>query len=83
VAAVEVHGPNVRLRIPRASDSRRLFELASDPEVTRFFSWGPYGTEEEARAWLATLPGLAVVFVGVAFSLIGDGLTDLLRAGER
>jgi peptide/nickel transport system permease protein len=33
--------------------------------------------------WLATLPGLAVVFVGVAFSLIGDGLTDLLRAGER
>jgi peptide/nickel transport system permease protein len=33
--------------------------------------------------WLATLPGLAVVFVGVAFSLIGDGLTDLLRTGER
>ncbi|HTW01510.1 MAG TPA: ABC transporter permease [Streptosporangiaceae bacterium] len=33
--------------------------------------------------WLATMPGLAVVFVGVAFSLIGDGLADLLRAGER
>jgi peptide/nickel transport system permease protein len=33
--------------------------------------------------WLALLPGLAVVFVGVAFSLIGDGLTDLLRTGER
>jgi peptide/nickel transport system permease protein len=33
--------------------------------------------------WLATLPGLAVLFVGVAFSLIGDGLTDVLRAGER
>ena len=33
--------------------------------------------------WLATLPGLAVVFVGVAFSLIGDGLADLLRAGDR
>jgi peptide/nickel transport system permease protein len=30
--------------------------------------------------WLATLPGLAVVFVGVAFSLIGDGLADVLRA---
>ena len=57
MAAVEVHGPNVRLRIPRDSDSRRLFELASDPEVTRFFSWGPYRTEEDARAWLATLPG--------------------------
>jgi peptide/nickel transport system permease protein len=33
--------------------------------------------------WLTTLPGLAVVFVGVAFSLIGDGLADLLRAGDR
>src|ERR1022692_4571542 len=33
--------------------------------------------------WLATLPGLAIVFVGVAFSLIGDGLADLLRPGER
>jgi peptide/nickel transport system permease protein len=33
--------------------------------------------------WLATLPGLAVVFVGVAFSLIGDGLADVLRPGER
>jgi peptide/nickel transport system permease protein len=33
--------------------------------------------------WLATIPGLAVVFVGVAFSLIGDGLADLLRATDR
>lgn len=33
--------------------------------------------------WLATIPGLAVVFIGIAFSLIGDGLADLLRPGER
>lgn len=33
--------------------------------------------------WLATLPGLAIVFVGVAFSLIGDGLADVLRPGDR
>ena len=33
--------------------------------------------------WLATIPGLAVVFAGIAFSLIGDGLADLLRPGER
>jgi len=33
--------------------------------------------------WLATIPGLAVVFLGVAFSLVGDGLADLLRAGDR
>ncbi|HEX6855524.1 MAG TPA: ABC transporter permease [Streptosporangiaceae bacterium] len=33
--------------------------------------------------WLTTLPGLAVVFVGVSFSLIGDGLADVLRPGDR
>ena len=33
--------------------------------------------------WLITFPGLAVVFVGVAFSLIGDGLADVLRPGDR
>jgi peptide/nickel transport system permease protein len=33
--------------------------------------------------WLATIPGLAVVFAGIAFSLIGDGLADLLRPGDR
>jgi peptide/nickel transport system permease protein len=36
-----------------------------------------------ASWWLATMPGLAIVFVGVAFSLIGDGLADVLRPGER
>jgi peptide/nickel transport system permease protein len=29
--------------------------------------------------WLTTIPGLAVVITGVALSLIGDGLADLLR----
>ena len=29
--------------------------------------------------WLSTLPGIAIVLVGVGFSLIGDGLADLLR----
>jgi peptide/nickel transport system permease protein len=32
---------------------------------------------------LSTIPGLAVVFVGLSLSLLGDGLADLLRGGER
>ena len=32
---------------------------------------------------LSTFPGLAVVFVGLALSLFGDGLADLLRGGQR
>lgn len=29
--------------------------------------------------WLPTIPGIAIVIVGVALSLIGDGLADILR----
>ena len=53
---LEIRGPRVRLRIPREADAHRLFELAGDHEVTRFFSWGPYEQESEAVEWLATLP---------------------------
>src|SRR5438876_10476926 len=28
--------------------------------------------------WVATMPGLVIVIVGIAFSLIGDGLADRL-----
>jgi peptide/nickel transport system permease protein len=29
--------------------------------------------------WMTVCPGLAIVYVGIAFSLIGDGLDDVLR----
>ncbi|HVA90599.1 MAG TPA: ABC transporter permease [Chloroflexota bacterium] len=29
--------------------------------------------------WVPTLPGIAIVLVGISFSLIGDGLADILR----
>jgi len=31
--------------------------------------------------WVPILPGVAVVLLGTALSLIGDGLADLLRPG--
>ena len=52
-----VTGPSLRVRIPRAGDAAALYRLASDAEVTRWFSWGPYVSEDEARAYLARLPG--------------------------
>lgn len=52
-----LHGPTLTLRIPRRSDAAALFALASDPEVTRWFSWGPYTEEAQARAYLERLPG--------------------------
>lgn len=54
---LRVAGPLLSLRLPRASDAPALFALASDPEVTRWFSWGPYASEAEAAAWLARQPG--------------------------
>jgi ribosomal-protein-alanine N-acetyltransferase len=49
-------GPRLTLRYPRAEDARRLFELASNAEVTQFFSWGPYTKQLEAAEWIASLP---------------------------
>ena len=48
-----VSGPRLQLRYPVASDAPRLFELASDPLVTRWFSWGPYTELAQAEAWIA------------------------------
>jgi ribosomal-protein-alanine N-acetyltransferase len=51
-----VTGPTLTLRYATAADAPRLLELASDPAVTRFFSWGPYRSLEEPQAYIASLP---------------------------
>ena len=56
MASFAVSGPTLTLRLPRITDAPALFRLASDPEVTRFFSWGPYRTEQDAMAYLERLP---------------------------
>jgi peptide/nickel transport system permease protein len=33
--------------------------------------------------WVSICPGIAIAIVGLGFSLLGDGLADLLRPGER
>jgi ribosomal-protein-alanine N-acetyltransferase len=50
-----IHGRGLHLRYPGPADAPALFALASDPEVTRFFSWGPYKEVGEAESWLRTL----------------------------
>jgi ribosomal-protein-alanine N-acetyltransferase len=54
---LRVSGPSLTLRIPAPADAPALFALASDPEVTRWFSWGPYRSEAQAREYLERLPG--------------------------
>jgi ribosomal-protein-alanine N-acetyltransferase len=52
-----VHGPTLDLRLPCVDDAEALLELASDPEVTRWFSWGPYTSVAEPRAYIERLAG--------------------------
>jgi ribosomal-protein-alanine N-acetyltransferase len=50
---VLVAGGDLVLRYAAASDAPALLALASDPEVTRWFSWGPYRSADEPAAYIA------------------------------
>ena len=52
---LEVRGSELLLRYAREDDAPALFAMASDPDVTRFFSWGPYTDESEAAAYVRSL----------------------------
>jgi ribosomal-protein-alanine N-acetyltransferase len=57
LAAVQVTGPTLTLRYATADDAPRLLELASDPDVTQWFSWGPYERLDQPEAYIASLEG--------------------------
>jgi ribosomal-protein-alanine N-acetyltransferase len=85
---LEVRGPRLRLRIPRKQDARRLFELAADAEVTRFFSWGPYREEGEAVDWLATLPQRRAEGIALELAIADSdgwviGITGVFEVSKR
>jgi ribosomal-protein-alanine N-acetyltransferase len=54
---VEISGPTLTLRFATPEDAPALFALASDPQVTRFFSWGPYTSIEQPLAYIDRLAG--------------------------
>lgn len=54
-APLRVQGPALALRYATPADAGALLQLGSDPEVTRFFSWGPYTRIEQPLAFIASL----------------------------
>jgi ribosomal-protein-alanine N-acetyltransferase len=52
---VRLTGQNLTLRYAAPSDAAALFALAADAEVTRWFSWGPYLSEDEPLAYIVGL----------------------------
>ncbi len=81
-------GPLVTLRYPVPADAPRLFELASDPEVTHPFSWGPYEKQADAAEWIATLPRNRSDAVALEFAITDPadrplGVISLLELSHR
>jgi ribosomal-protein-alanine N-acetyltransferase len=57
VTELVLTGPALTLRYATTEDAPRLLELASDPAVTRWFSWGPYTKVAEPEAYIAANAG--------------------------
>jgi ribosomal-protein-alanine N-acetyltransferase len=86
-----VTGPRLTLRYATLDDAPRLFELAADPAVTRFFSWGPYSTLEQPEAYISGLAArreagdlLDLLIVDREAGPIGvTGLSEISRRDRR
>jgi len=85
-------GPALRVRIPRLDDAEDLVRHASDEEVTRWFSWGPYASTAEALAYLERLPGerergvqldLVVEHVATGEAIGVTGFSEIARRDRR
>lgn len=88
---LEVRGPELMLRYARPDDAQALFELASDAEVTNYFSWGPYTHQSQAAAYITSLAPkrasgerLELVIVNPSDVIIGvTGLSEFVLRDRR
>jgi ribosomal-protein-alanine N-acetyltransferase len=88
---VLVTGPRFSLRPLDREDVPALFSLGVDPEVSRFFSWGPYQSAEEAAEFVASLDRqrasgerLELGIFGSDGELVGiTGLSEFSRRDRR
>lgn len=86
-----VRGPSLTLRILESHDAPALFELGSNPDVSRFFSWGPYESPSEASDFIASLERQRAagerlelgIFDGSDALLGITGLSDFSRRDRR
>lgn len=81
-------GPSLNLRYATAHDARPLLELGSDPQVTKFFSWGPYTSESEPASYIAGLAeerrrGERLDFLIVTLKGVPVGVTGLSELSRR
>ena len=68
-----LRGPTITLRYPESTDAARIFQMASDPDVGGWFSWGPYEEIGQAEAWLARYPDERIVDMRFDAVLVAPG----------
>ena len=84
---LEVVGPTLTLRLPATEHVHGLFALASDPEVTQRFAWGPSRSEAEPLAWVEGAQGRRDAGEALELVITRDGeplgVTSLLELSRR
>jgi len=86
--SLEIRGPSLTLRYAVEDDAPALLALASDPQVTRWFSWGPYSDVAQPRGYIASLQakrdgGTLLDFVVVRGDAGPIGVTGLSEVARR
>ena len=88
---MEVSGPTLTLRYAQPEDAEALLGLGADAEVTRWFSWAPYTSVEQPRAYIEALGAkresgelLEFLVVHAEHGPVGvTGLTELAARDRR
>jgi ribosomal-protein-alanine N-acetyltransferase len=85
---VIVRGPRLTLRYARPDDASALYELGRDPDVSRFFSWGPYTEPAQASAFIELMAEQRATGERLEFVITGEddqpiGITGLSEFSER
>ena len=75
-------GQTLTLRYAEPADADALFALASDPEVTRWFSWGPYTSVDQPRTYIERLAGERERGERLDFVVDGDGVLGVTGLSE-
>jgi [ribosomal protein S5]-alanine N-acetyltransferase len=88
IAQVEVEGPSLTLRYATAADVTAMFELGSNAEVTRFFSWGPYSSMDQPARYIEGLEGERASGERLDFLIVRNGIgpigvTGLIEPSRR
>ena len=81
-------GPTLALRPVSPADDEALLALGRDAEVTRWFSWGPYTSLAQPRAWISQQPGRMARGEALALAVVHPqdgvvGCTELSEWGRR